>query len=457
MDELDLLLVNAPSAYPGSMLSHRIQGLPPLGLGYLSTYVSQFGYSAQIMDFYIRSVTLLELDELLKTVKTKVVGISTSTETYKCGVKIASFVKKMYPDIIVVMGGCHVSFEYEDALNTGYVDYVIRNEGELTFKELLDYLCKGVGDIEKIDGLCYVNEQGIIVRNKNRKYIENLDELPIPDRTFFDMDKYAYPGSISTSRGCPGNCIFCAATALSGGRYRIRSAKNIIKEFKYLKELGYNHVQIIDDTMTADVERLNEFLDLMVKENLEMTWYCESRADIMTKELLEKMKKAGCCAIQFGVEAGNQEMLDCLKKNITMEQIRNVFTWAHELEMVASSCLIIGQPYDTKETISDTMRFAMELQSLGANVVFSVSTPFPGTYMYNNPDKLGLEIIDYDTDNYTTQIPVYNSRYLTKDEIQCAYFDAVISLAKGDISEDARSTMQIIKNTLKDETLGDKK
>lgn len=390
-----------------------------------------------------------------KSVKTKVVGISTSTETYKCGLKIASFVKKLYPEVIIVMGGCHVSFEYEDAFNSGYVDYVIRNEGEVTFKELLDYIYQGKGELYDIDGLCYVDAAGHVVKNKNRKYIENLDELPIPDRTFFEMEKYAYPASISTSRGCPGNCIFCAATALSGGRYRIRSASNIIKEIKYLKELGYSHVQIVDDTMTADVERLVQFIDLMIKENLQMSWYCESRADIMTKELLQKMKEAGCCAIQFGVEAGSQEMLDCLRKNVTMEQIRNVFKWAHELDLVASSCLIIGQPYDTKQTINETMSFAKELKTLGASIVFSVSTPYPGTYMYNNPDKLGLEILDFDTDNYTTQIPVYNSKYLTKDEIQSAYFDAVVSLSQTNMSEEEKSTMDAIKNILREETLGE--
>lgn len=454
MNKLDVLLVNAPSAYPGSMLSHRIQGLPPLGLGYIATYVQNYGYKAQILDFYIRAVTLVELDKVIMQQSPTVVGISTTTETYKCGIRIASFIKRKFPETIIVMGGCHVTFEYRDALNTGYVDYVIRNEGEITFKELLDSLVNGQGKIENIDGICYKNVCGEIVKNKRRKFISRLDDLPIPDRSLFNMKAYAVPASISTSRGCPGNCIFCAATALSGGCYRIRSAQSIVKEFVYLKELGYRHVQIIDDTMTANLDRLNEFLDIMINQKINVSWNCESRADIMTKELLKKMKDAGCVSVQFGVEAGSQEMLDCLKKNVTMEQIRNVFTWSKELGMTTATCLIIGQPYDTKETIKNTVKFALELQKLGARVVFSVSTPYPGTYMYNNPEKLGLKIKDYDLDNYTTQIPVYDTQNLKLEEIRCAFFDAFISLGKGTMSDGTRTVLQRVRKSLKAEIVG---
>lgn len=453
MSELDILYINAPSAYPGSMLSHRIQGLPPLGLGYLATYIRQFGYSSKILDFYIRSVTLVELFEILHEQTPKTIGISTTTETYKCGIKIASIIRKKYPTIPILMGGCHVTFEYADALNSGVVDYVIRNEGEITTKELLDYLLKNIGKIDEIDGICYKTTNGQIIRNKNRKYISDLDSLPIPDRTLFDLKSYTFPASISTSRGCPGNCIFCAATALSGGCYRIRSAQNIIEEFIYLKNLGFNHINIVDDTMTADINRINDFVDILISQNINMTWNCESRVDIMTKNLLEKMKKAGCISVQFGVEAGSQEMLDCLKKNVTMEQIRNVFSWSKELEMTTATCLIIGQPFDTKETIQNTINFGLELQKLGARVVFSISTPYPGTYMYTNPDKLGLTIHDNDFDNYNTQIPVYDSLHLTREEIQCAFFDAFVSLGKGYMNDNTRNVLQKVRKELRAEIL----
>ena len=205
--------------------------------------------------------------------------------------------------------------------------------------------------------------------------------------------------------------------------------------------------------MTANIDRLDEFLNIMIDQEINMNWNCESRVDIMTKSLLKKMKEAGCISIQFGVEAGSQEMLDCLKKNVTMEQIRNVFTWAQELGITTATCLIIGQPFDTKDTIKNTVSFALELQDLGARVVFSVSTPYPGTFMYNNPDKLGLKILDTDFDNYTTQIPVYDSMHLSKEEIRTAFFDAFVALGKGSMHENTRSMLQRVRKELKFEIL----
>lgn len=122
-------------------------------------------------------------------------------------------------------------------------------------KKLLDYLLKGIGDVENMNDICYRTSSGKIIRNKNREYITDLDSLPIPDRSIFDVVSYTFPTSIFTSRGCPGNCIFCAATALSGECYRIRSDENIV----------------------------DEFLNIMINQNIKMIWNCESRVDIMTK------------------------------------------------------------------------------------------------------------------------------------------------------------------------------
>ena len=205
-------------------------------------------------------------------------------------------------------------------------------------------------------------------------------------------------------------------------------------------------MQIIDDTMTASIRRLNAILDLLLEKKLDMIWACESRVDVVTKELLEKMYRAGCRSLQFGVEAGNQEMLDCLKKNITLEQIRNAFRWCNELGISSASCLIIGQPFDTKETIEQTVRLGIELQELGAQIVFSISTPYPGTYMYDHTDEFDLEIIDEDFDDYTTQHAVYNSKHLSAEEIQNYFFDACLSVGRVKINENILNKYKMIRN-----------
>ncbi|ABX43923.1 B12-binding domain-containing radical SAM protein [Lachnoclostridium phytofermentans] len=444
MNEVDIILITAPSPHPLSMLSHRVQGLPPLGLCYIATYLKQNGYKVKILDFSIRKVTLFDLDEVMQNNHPKLIGISTTTETYNCGMRIAKYIKEKNAATTVFMGGCHVTYEYEDALNSGVVDIVSRNEGEITTKELCDLYINNIGSLQEIDGISYIKD-GVIVSNQDRKFIENLDSLPIPDRSFFDIKEYGIPASISTSRGCPGQCIFCAASGLSGGRYRRRSAESIIEEIKYLIDLGFHHIQFVDDTLTADLKRLHQVLDMIIEQELNITFVCESRVDIVTFELLEKLKKAGCKMIQYGVEAGSQEMLDCLKKNITMEQILRVFEWCNQLEIQTASCLIIGQPYDTHKTIQDTINIALKLQELGARIVFSISTPYPGTYMYNHTDEFGIKIVDHDFDNYTTQTAVYDSKNLTAKQIHNLFFQAYYALNKVQPPENIKKYRNMMK------------
>lgn len=445
MNNIDVLLVNSPSPNAGAILSHRIQGLPPLGLGYIATVLQQNGYLCKILDFYLKEVTLKNLMEVLEYGKPSVVGISTTTETYKNGIRLARIIKEFSDDITVVMGGPHVTFEYEAALNSGVVDVVTCGEGEITTLKLCNALIRNDGGVDDIAGIAYL-KNGQTVRNRNCELIKDLDSLPFVDRTLFDMEKYSVPSSISTSRGCPGQCIFCAASALSGGRYRMRSPENIVAEFEYLKSLGFRKVQIIDDTMTASVQRLHAILDLLLEKDLGMIWACESRVDVVTKELLEKMHRAGCRSLQFGVEAGNQKMLDCLKKNITLEQIRNAFKWCSEIGINSASCLIIGQPFDTGDTIRQTVELGVELQKLGAQIVFSISTPYPGTYMYNHPDEFGLEIVDIDTDDYTTQHAVYNTRHMTSAEIQNSFFDACLAVGCENVHKSVMEKYKIIRD-----------
>lgn len=438
-EDLDIVLVNAPSPHPGSVISHRIQGMPPLGIGYIATWLHHKGYKVKILDLYIDDITIFDLFHVISLYNPKIIGISTTTETYNTGVRIAALCKSHNEKLVVIMGGSHVTFEYEEALKTGVIDIVVRNEGEFVTEELCGYYINGLGKLSDIKGICYLNN-GIVVTNPRQDFIKDLDNLPFPDRDLYDIDKYNIKGSISTSRGCPGNCIFCSATALSGGYYRTRSPWNIIEELKYLRGKGICQIQFVDDTMTADIERLYEFLEQMQKIKLDLIWGCESRVDIMTKELLQLMKNSGCFTIQFGVEAGNQKMLDCLKKNITMEQIRNVFRWAREIDIKTSTCLMIGQPYDTIESIKDTISFAQELQSYGAKAVFSVTTPFPGTYLYKNALKMGVHIVDCDFDHYNTFFPVYNTEYLVADDIRSLYYDAIIQLGSSEIDENRKTS-----------------
>lgn len=430
MSELDILFISAPSPNPAMYYAFKSQGMPPLGLGYLATYLKQNNYSVKIIDMAFENKTIESILSILKSSKTHIIAFSCTTETFKLSVRMASIIKQAYPDCIIVFGGSHVSFEYESVLDCSAIDYVSLNEGEYSLKKFCDYFIRNFGTLEELRGIAY-KKDGTIICTEPEPFIKDLDALPFPDRKLFDdLYNYARPATIVTSRGCPGKCIFCAASVLSGGKYRMRSAKNVVLEFKYLKSLGFNHVDIVDDTMTANLRRLDEFLDELLACDLHMSWYCESRVDAMSKSILSKMKSAGLNMIQFGVESGNQKILDSIKKNITLERIREVFNWCNELNIATVTNLIIGQPFDDKSTIEDTISIGKELTSLGAKVNFTICTPFPGTALWLRPEEFGIEVIDSDLDHYSTFYPVFNSKDLNANDIRNAYYNAVKTISK---------------------------
>ena len=428
MKEYDALFVSVPSAAPGMYFAYSQQGMPPLGLAYIATFIREFGYVSKIIDLSHPFVTLSTLIDFLEGNTVRIVGLSCSTEAYNTAVRLSSIIKRIYPDVVIVLGGYHVSFEYETTLKNNDVDYVVIGEGELVFKQICDAIIRKEGKIFDVKGIAYKNS-GKIIKTQVMPFINDLDSLPIPDRSFFDnLHEYPIPATISTSRGCPGKCIFCSASALSGGRYRLRSADNIVSEFEYLYSFGFNHICVIDDTMTADLKRLDGILDKLIKKRIGVTWYCESRVDSLSKSVLVKMKDAGVVAIQFGVESGSQSILDCIKKNIKIEQILRVFEWCHELGISTMTNFIVGLPSDTHDTIQKSNDLANVLIEKGASVTFSICTPFPGTPIWIDPNKYEIKIENNDLDFYTTSCPVFSTKNLSLQDIRNEYYNSIKQL-----------------------------
>jgi len=424
MNNLDILLVNTPSANPGMIYAFEKQGIPPLGLGYLATFLKQANYSVKILDLCMPYKTIDTLIDILNNNNVRVIGFSCTTETYNVAVQLANAVKEKNPDYIVVVGGPHVSFEYESALNSNVIDYVVLNEGEISLKELCDYYLLGIGTLESLKGIAY-KKNGILVCADSQPFITDLDILPFPDRELFeDISAYPMPATIITSRGCPGKCIFCSSSVLSGGRYRMRSVENVVMEFEYLKSLGYDNIVILDDTMTVSKARLEVLCNELVSKNLQISWHCESRVDAVDKDILVKMKTAGLTSIQFGVESGSQNVLDSMHKNISLKQIRNVFEWCRDIGIRANTNMIIGLPSSDFQSIEDTIMLADEIISLGGAVSWSVCTPFPGTSLWKNPDDFGIEIVDSDLDHYDLYRPILNTKYMSAIDIRNAFYAA---------------------------------
>jgi radical SAM superfamily enzyme YgiQ (UPF0313 family) len=183
-----------------------------------------------------------------------------------------------------------------------------------------------------------------------------------------------------TSRGCPGRCTFCASPSFYGKKIRMRTAENILKELEIVQDLGYKEVFFRDEIFTISKRRLMDICKGIIKKRIEITWICSSRIDKVDLEMMEAMKEAGCHMLRLGVESGVQELLDNIKKDIRVEQTRQVFRWAHRVGLDTHAHMMIGLPGETKKTLNETIEFVKEIDP--TIVTFGILTVYPGTPLF---------------------------------------------------------------------------
>ncbi|RLC75822.1 MAG: B12-binding domain-containing radical SAM protein, partial [Chloroflexi bacterium] len=338
---MKILLVNPPYNIP-----IETRASPPLGLAYLAAISESKGHEVRAYD---GEVDPEPLEQVVRNFNPDVVGITATTVQIKRAWKVAEKIKELC-DIPVILGGVHPTLLPEDSVSHPAVDIVVRGEGEYTWEELISALEKGCKpeDLEKIQGLTFKTPSGEIVSTPDRPVIQDLDSLPFPVYHCFKMYLYTNlqptidhlpPGRsfpIMTSRGCPYRCSYCSQ--IGPRRWRMRSPENVVAEWRWLvKEMGALEIGVLDDTFNIDRERVIRICDLLIKEKLNrIPWIMINgiRANLVDKELLRKMREAGCIRTAFGVESGDQRILDeVIHKQLTLEQIRNAFKWAKEVGM----------------------------------------------------------------------------------------------------------------------------
>lgn len=402
---------------------------PPLGILYIASYLRSKGYNVDAIDLSTTKLKKSDFISMLEEANPKMVGLSVVSENYHSALQFCDAIKKWDPEVITVLGGPQITFLGEEACENESVDIAIRNEGEITFAEIAGYFFKdktyeSFDSLKDIKGIIFKSRSGKITKTMRRPFIKDLDMLPFPARDLIDLNEYLVRGGIITSRGCPGKCVFCAASALSGGEYRMRSVDNVLDEIKHLlNEYGLKYIYIMDDTFTAVPERTEEFC-MKIKENkLDFKWYCESRVDTGSFELFETMANSGCFEIQFGVESGSQKILNDIRKDITLEQIENSVKWAYDAGISDIICsFIIGNHSDTHETMQETIEFAESLRkNYGVYPIFSMNTAYPGTYIYRNHEKLGLKLHTKDWNSNLMTSSTMDTKYLSRDDIQRYY------------------------------------
>jgi len=433
MDPL-ILLVNSP--YTKNVYKmKRVPGLvPPLGLAYLAASLEQAGLGVEILDANALLLSIEETAERIIQSPIKYIGFNVVTATIPLVYKLSSLVKAKKSDKFIIVGGPHVTFLSEETLKEcPAIDAAVRGEGEATICELIKTLMEK-GELSKIKGVTFRSGDKIAV-NPDREFVENIDTLPFPARHLLPIHLYS-PSPINsigfsgrqyatmmTSRGCPNKCTFCSSAAF-WRRVRLRSLDGMADEIEFLiKQYGVRHVNFLDDTLIISEARMEQFCHLMIKRNINIKWSCYARVSTVTPKLVELMKRTGCQFIQFGVESGNQEILNRVEKNITIEQVRKAVGAAKKVGLKVMCDFMIGLPGDTVQTVNQTINFAKELSPNFA--FFSITTPFPGSALYEEYRKEGRLKEGYIWDNMSLHEGTnFSTPTMTSKEMEELYVKA---------------------------------
>lgn len=383
------LLLNPPynyKTYTGIRIGASVQ--PPLGLAYIAGTLESNDIEVEIFDSNALTLSIDETVNRVSKIKFDILGITATTTSIPLVFSISEKLKKSRPDILIVVGGVHVTYmDIATLEQCSSIDILIRGEGEMTFLELMQG--KKLSDIE---GITY-REKGKIRRNKDRDIIKNIDEISFPARHLLPIDLYR-PGvfynigfegrkytSFITSRGCPNKCTYCSS-AHFWRILRLRSPENVIKEIEGLvDEFGTKNISFFDDTFTFARSRTEKICDMMIEKELDIKWNCFARVNTVDRELIKKMKKAGCYGVDFGVESGDEEVLKRIKKNITIQQVKDAIELTKRENMITVANFMVGLPGDTYDTVKKTINLAKEVNPDIA--FFSITTPFPGTELYH--------------------------------------------------------------------------
>jgi anaerobic magnesium-protoporphyrin IX monomethyl ester cyclase len=413
---MKVTLVNPP--YPQNAHSHP--PFIPLGLAYLGAVAEQAGHEVTIIDCQAEKLTTATFRQRISQQNPDVIGVTATTLLYKSAKKILETAKEQHPNATTLIGGSHVSFWDENALNESpSIDVIVRREGELTFLELLQQM-EAEETFKGVLGTTFRASDGKIIRNEDRPFLQDLDTLPspayhlLPLEAFRRMGKTIFP--LVTSRGCVYWCDFCSTVRMFGRSYRMRSAKNVVDEMEMLhNKYGESQFTFYDDAFTLNRQHVLQMCEDIKARKLNITWDCETRVDMVDEELLTAMYNAGCITVWFGVESGSEKILCQMNKKIKLDETRQAFKTAQKVGLMTIASAVIGFPSETEETAWETINFINSLNP--DDIGFYVATPYPGTPMYEQVIKNGwLRVTDFN--KYDTATPTFETPQLSMEKIR---------------------------------------
>lgn len=375
-----------------------------MSLAAIAPEVRLQGHTVRILDLNLSKEPLRRFRETLEEFQPSFIGFTFTTAIFYLAHRYASAARAVCPATTIVGGGPHASILPEEVLTRAPFDIVVRGEGDFALAEIV----RGE-NIEKILGVSYVRGSEVF-HNPDRPNIRDLDSIPLPALDLYDVSKYRHPRfiakhspvtSIETSRGCYGACHFCSSRLT---KFRVKSVGRVIEEMTYAQSLGFREVHLVDDMFTADVRRVKAICQAIIDSRMKISWYPRGgiRVDHVDQEMFHMMKASGVWGVAFGIESGNQGILDRIGKRITLEQVRSAVAMARKAGLTVDGYFMIGHPGETEQTIRETVRFST---SIGLDYAkYTINIPLPGTPQFDRWSREGV-IKTYDWTKYTFSTP----------------------------------------------------
>ena len=433
----------------------------PFFLAYATALLKKNNFDVELIDAIAEGKSYRWFLNYLKKLKPHVLICETSTVTLWHDIKFLEKIKKEISNIFLVICGPDINIRQSSFLEKyKFIDAVLVGEYESTVLDLVVHLEEGK-KLDDVLGLIYRDLNSIKI-NPSRPLV-NLDELPWPSRDKLPMNRYNdAPGDMPipsaqmlASRGCPYKCKFCLWPQVMYQSNDYRTRKNIVDvvdEMEYLiKEMHFKSIYFDDDTFNIGKERMLNLCNEIKKRKLNIPWAIMARADLMDKEILEKMREAGLFAIKYGVESATQKLLDNISKNMNLKKTEEMIKLTKRLGIKTHLTFTFGLPGETKETIRKTIDFALRLDP--TTIQFSIATPFPGTTFYKEMREKGCIVSENWTEYDGNHKSVINFSEVTKKDlehaIKSAYKEWAIHCSRRDIFKKSNYCSLILKSLKK--------
>ncbi|MEC7641714.1 MAG: radical SAM protein [Nitrospinota bacterium] len=419
-----------------SLISYAREQIPNCKMDFLDLVALSKGNFCETPRGIRLGPTNAEIRKLAANMNPDVIGITCMFTSFADdGYEVVDLFRDIFPNAFIVMGGAHVSYDIDDALQKTSADAVVINEGEISFVELLKAVDTG-SNLEEVKGIAFKANGGEeIIHTPEQPNYPRLDDFPQPAYELYDFEYYSKSiirgqllkgnriGFLFTSRGCPYDCVFCSTKVMWTRKWRAQSAERVFEDIKYLvEEFGVDEFIFNDDALITNIKRMEQICDLIIEAGFKINLHIQAGVTVwlLTENLLKKMVQAGLYRLRLPVETGCETTLKYVNKPVDLKKTKEMIPLLHKLGLWISGNFIIGFPEETREEILESIRYAED--STMDDVLYLIAQPYAGADMYTDYENLGLLENRLDQSSYTRTL--YDTTTLKAHEIQELKFKA---------------------------------